>query len=157
VRYLLVDRVESVEPGRSAVGWKNVAMSEDVLEWHFPDRPIVPGTLIVEACAQLAGWLEAVTSDFERWVLLDRVASARVFGFAVPGDRVEVSVEQVAHADPGRRAYRAEARVGAERRAAVEFEAVVVPLESLDTKERARRAYEVLRGAPPSAGRRGGA
>jgi 3-hydroxyacyl-[acyl-carrier-protein] dehydratase len=158
VRWLLVDRIDVVEPGRRAVGWKNAAMSEDVFEWHFPDRPIVPGTVVLEAFAQLAGWLEAVGSEFERWVLLDRVASAKVVGFAVPGDRIELRLEQIPHADPGRRAYRAESLVGGERRALVEFEAVVVPLESLDAKDRARRTFDVLRGAPPPPGpRKGGA
>jgi len=149
MRYLLVDRIDSIEPGAKALGWKNAAMSEDVFEWHFPGRPIVPGTILLEAFAQLAGWLEAVSSGFERWVLLDRVESAKVFGFAVPGDRIELRIEQVPHADPNRRAYRAESLVGGERRSLAEFEAVVVPLDTLDSKERAKAAYEALLGAPP--------
>jgi 3-hydroxyacyl-[acyl-carrier-protein] dehydratase len=150
MRYLLVDRIDAVEPNKRASGWKNAAMSEDVFEWHFPDRPIVPGTIVLESLAQLAGWLEAVSSGFERWVLLDRVASAKVIGFAVPGDRIELRLEQVPHADPARRSYRGESLVGGERRALVEFEAVVVPLESLDAKDRAKRAYEALAGASPA-------
>ena len=146
MRYLLVDRIEELVPGVLARGSKNVAMSEDYLEWHFPERPIVPGTLVLEALAQLAGWHEAATSEFSRWVLLDRVGSARYFGFAVPGDRIELRLEVVAHADPERRAYRGESTVGGERKALLEFEAKVVSLETLDARERVERAYQQLRG-----------
>ncbi len=70
MRFLLVDRIDDVEKDRSIRGSKLAAMSEDYFEWHFPERPIVPGVLILEACAQLAGWLEAASSDFERWFLI---------------------------------------------------------------------------------------
>jgi 3-hydroxyacyl-[acyl-carrier-protein] dehydratase len=152
VRYLLVDRIVEVEPARRIVGWKNAAMSEDYFEWHFPEMPIVPGMLVLEACAQLAGWLEAADSSFERWVLLDRVGSARYYGFAVAGDRLELRVERVESA-PDRRAYRAESLVSGERRATLEFEAQVVPLDGLETRERAERAYRMLRGEKPVDGR----
>ena len=146
MRYLLVDRIESIDPDRSAVAWKNVAMSEDYLEWHFPGRPIVPGTIVLEAFAQLAGWLEAASSGCERWVLLDRVTSARYSGFSVPGDRIELFLERVAGTDPARRSYRGESKVKGERRALVEFEAVVVPVETLDAKETVARDLATLRG-----------
>ena len=146
MRYLLVDRIEELTPQVSVKAWKNVAMSEDYLEWHFPERPIVPGTLVLEALSQLAGWHEAATSEFSRWVLLDRVWSARYFGFAVPGDRIDLRLEIVASADPERRAYRGESSVGGERKALLEFEAKVVPLETLDGRERVERAYKQLRG-----------
>jgi 3-hydroxyacyl-[acyl-carrier-protein] dehydratase len=154
VRYLLVDRVEEVVPGALARGAKNVAMSEDYLEWHFPGRPVVPGTLVLEMFAQLAGWHEAVASGFSRWFLLDRVTSARYFGVAVPGDRIDLRVEVVPCDDPARRRFRAESAVAGERKAAVEFEGVVVPLEDLDAKARVEQAWRVLQ-PPAAAGRRG--
>lgn len=153
MRYLLVDRIESIDGDRGAVAWKNVAMSEDYLEWHFPGKPVVPGTLVLEAFAQLAGWLEASASACERWVLLDRVASARYEGICVPGDRIELRLERVETADPARRAYRGTSTVGGERRATVEFEAVVVPVESLDARATVARDLETLRGPPPPRGR----
>jgi 3-hydroxyacyl-[acyl-carrier-protein] dehydratase len=150
VRFLLVDRVASVEGDRRIVGFKNVALSEDYLEWHFPEQPIVPGMLVLEAFAQLAGWLEAKASSFERWVLLDRVVSARYYGFAVPGDRIELRLERVDAPDlpADRRAYRGESLVDGARRATVEFEASVVPLDGLDSRERAERAFQVLLATP---------
>jgi 3-hydroxyacyl-[acyl-carrier-protein] dehydratase len=155
VRFLLVDRIGDVVPGVSARGWKTVAMSEDYLEWHFPGRPILPGTLVAEALAQLAGWHEAVASDFQRWVLVDRVVSARYFGFSGPGDRLDLAVEVLPASDAERRAYRGEATVDGERRALVELEAAVVPLESLESREHMRRLHAALRGEKPSRDARG--
>lgn len=150
MRFLLVDRVAEVEPGRFIAGWKNAAMSEDYLEWHFPERPIVPGMLILEACAQLAGWLEAASSDFERWFLLDGVRSARYYAFAVPGDRIDLTLERTDDGgDDERRVYLAASRVGDTRGASIEFEGRVVELETLEAREQARRAWAVLRGEAP--------
>lgn len=152
MRYLLVDRVEAPAAGAPFTGWKNVALSEDYLEWHFPEQPIVPGVLVLEALVQLAGWHEAQASGFTRWFLLDHVRSARWFGFAVPGDRLELRLEPLAPASDvaeGRRAWRGESRVGGERRALVEFEGLTVPLETLESREQAERAWRVLRGEPP--------
>jgi 3-hydroxyacyl-[acyl-carrier-protein] dehydratase len=146
VRFLLVDRITAYDADRSIHGWKNVAMSEDYLEWHFPERPIVPGVLILEACVQLAGWLEAASSDFQRWFLLDRVHSARYYDFAVPGDRIQLSLERIEHEDPERRAFRAETRVDERRGATLEIEGRLVPLASLESREAAQRAWSGLRG-----------
>ncbi len=147
MRYLLVDRIE--EAGAEHIrGWKNVAMSEDYLEWHFPEKPIMPGVLVLEALSQLAGWMEASSSSFERWVLLDRVRSARYYRFAVPGDRVALSVDRVESEDENRRTYRAQATVNGERAAVVEFEAQVVALEDLESRDTMRRSFDALLGAP---------
>jgi 3-hydroxyacyl-[acyl-carrier-protein] dehydratase len=54
---LLVDRVESLDPGRGIVAIKAVTINEPFFEGHFPGRPIMPGVLIVEALAQAAGVL----------------------------------------------------------------------------------------------------
>lgn len=61
--FLLVDRVTSVEKGKSIVGFKNVTMNEQFFQGHFPGKPIMPGVLILEAMAQISGILGFVTHD----------------------------------------------------------------------------------------------
>ena len=146
MRFLLLDRIEEVVPGQSARGWKNASMTEDYFEWHFPERPIVPGMLVLESFVQLAGWTEAASSDFERWFLLDRVKAARYYAFAGPGDRIDLKLEVVACDDAERRAFKGESSVRGERSSIVEFEGRVVTLGGLEGVERARRMYDVLRG-----------
>jgi len=146
MRFLLIDHIEEIVPGQSARGWKNAAMSEDYFEWHFPERPIVPGMLVLEACVQLAGWTEAAGSDFQHWILLDRVKAARYYAFAGPGDRIDLALESVPCEDPERRAFKAESSVGGERSAVIEFEGRVVSLGDLENTDRARRMFASLRG-----------
>ena len=55
--FLMIDRVEDVITGKSAVGIKNVTINEPFFQGHFPGHPIMPGVLIVEAMAQVGGML----------------------------------------------------------------------------------------------------
>ena len=59
--FLLIDRIEEVELGESAVGIKNVSLNEWYFQGHFPDHPILPGVLIIEAMAQTAAALVVKT------------------------------------------------------------------------------------------------
>ncbi len=57
MRFFLIDRITTWEPGALAEGVKNVALSEDFFDDHFPRRPVMPGVLILEGMAQLGGLL----------------------------------------------------------------------------------------------------
>jgi len=92
VRFVMVDRIESLDPGVRAVGIKNVTMSEDFLTYHFPDNPVMPGMLILEAMIQLGNWLIAVSSDFKLKGILDRVERAKFKSVVRPGDKIEIEV-----------------------------------------------------------------
>lgn len=61
--FLLVDRVVELVPGESIVAYKNVTVNEPFFNGHFPDHPVMPGVLIVEAMAQAAGVLGFKTMD----------------------------------------------------------------------------------------------
>ena len=51
--FLLVDCIEELEPGVKAVGYKNVTVNEPFFQGHFPQQPVMPGVLIIEALAQV--------------------------------------------------------------------------------------------------------
>ena len=144
MRYLLVDRILEWQAGERILGLKSVTMSEDFLEFHFPRNPIMPGVLLLEALAQLAGWLEAASSDFRRWFLLQSVRKCMFYGFAIPGDAVELEVRAQAGEDPSRRAFVGVCSVLRKRRVVAEFEGDVVPLEDIEYPEDRKRAFQIL-------------
>jgi 3-hydroxyacyl-[acyl-carrier-protein] dehydratase len=91
MRYLLLDRVTRWVPGREAEGVKNVSLSEDFFEDHFPLKPVMPGTLIIEGMAQLAGILleEAMKAEGARVkALMSQVERAKFRRPVYPGDRL---------------------------------------------------------------------
>ena len=61
--FLLIDRVLEVTPGESILAYKNISISEDVFNGHFPGAPIFPGVMIIEAMAQASGILGFITSN----------------------------------------------------------------------------------------------
>ena len=144
MRYLLVDHITGVEPDTSIRGVKNVAMSEDFLEFHFPRNPIMPGVMLLEALAQLTGWLSAVSSDFGQWFVIGSVVKCKYYGFAFPGDQVELEVSVAGEAEDGSPLYLGIATVGGRKKAVAEFSGKVLPLNDIDEAEEKRREYQVL-------------
>lgn len=144
MRYLLVDRILEVKAGEKIRGIKNIAMSEDFLEYHFPRNPVMPGMLLVEALVQLTGWLEAASSDFRNWLLLSRVRSSRFYGFSLPGDQVELTVELSPQSGTDARIYTGTALVGGKKKASAEFEGEIISLEEIEDIDGQRRFFSVL-------------
>ncbi len=92
--FLLVDRVVELNPGESIVAYKNVTVNEPFFNGHFPDHPVMPGVLIVEAMAQAAGILGFKTMDktpqdgsIYYFVGADNLRFKRP---VVPGDRLQL-------------------------------------------------------------------
>lgn len=96
MRYFLIDKVTELVPGERIRGVKNVTLSDEILHDHFPDHPILPGVLIIEAAAQLAGFLLESTfnrkGDALRRAVLVQIQQAKFHDTAGPGDQLDLSV-----------------------------------------------------------------
>ncbi len=90
---LLVDRILELEPER-IVGIKNVTANEPFFDGHFPDFPVMPGVLIVEAMAQTAGVLvlQSIPDRDQKLVLLVSIEAARFRKPVVPGDQLRIEM-----------------------------------------------------------------
>ena len=77
MRFVLIDRILELEPGRRAVATVRFDAAHDVFADHFPGMPIVPGVLVTEAMGQTGGWLLAATHGFESWPLLVMISNAK--------------------------------------------------------------------------------
>jgi 3-hydroxyacyl-[acyl-carrier-protein] dehydratase len=92
MRYLMVDRLLEVDSGNRAVGLKNVTQTEDFFTHHFPEHPVMPGALTIEAMAQAGGRLICVSRDFKVRPMLLAVENARFSGQIQPGDQMRIEV-----------------------------------------------------------------
>jgi len=97
--FLLVDRVVEFSAGQSLVAIKNVSINEPFFQGHFPEKPVMPGVLILEALAQATGLLAFKTGDGKRepgtlyyLVGVDRVRFKQP---VEPGDQLRLSVEVI--------------------------------------------------------------
>jgi beta-hydroxyacyl-ACP dehydratase FabZ len=92
--FLLVDRIEELEAER-IVGIKNVTVNEPFFVGHFPDYPVMPGVLIVEAMAQVAGVLvlSGIPDRKNKLVLLAGVDGAKFRKPVRPGDQVRIEMK----------------------------------------------------------------
>lgn len=93
--FLLVDRIVELEPGKRVVGIKNVSMNEPHFVGHFPNFPVMPGVLIVEAMAQTGGILALGDGQdhSDKLVFFASIEKARFRRPVVPGDQLRMEVE----------------------------------------------------------------
>ena len=92
--FLLVDRVLEIEPRKRLVGLKNFTINEEFFVGHFPDRPVVPGVLLIEGMAQAGGLLalhDHPQRD-EKLIYFAGIDRARFRNPVVPGDQVRYEV-----------------------------------------------------------------
>jgi 3-hydroxyacyl-[acyl-carrier-protein] dehydratase len=92
--FLLVDRILEIEPGKRIVGLKNVTANEPHFTGHFPERPIMPGVLIVEAMAQVGAVLMLQQPQFrDKLALFAGIDGCRFRRVVSPGDQLRIEVE----------------------------------------------------------------
>ena len=101
--FLLVDRILEFDPGKRIVGLKNVTMNEPYFQGHFPDFPILPGVIIIEAMAQTGGLFvfgrnpeEAENKNF----FFSGIDKARFRKPVIPGDQMIIELEMLKHRGP---------------------------------------------------------
>ena len=91
--FLLVDRIIEIEPGIKATGIKNVTFNEGFFQGHFPGQPIMPGVLIIEAMAQVAGLLAFCSgADAGKTVYFMSIEKAKFRKPVVPGDQLRLEI-----------------------------------------------------------------
>ncbi len=94
--FLLVDRIIEMEPGIRAVGIKNVTANEPQFTGHWPDNPVMPGVLILEAMAQVGGvMLLADIEDDDKLAVFGGVDRARFRRQVIPGDQLRFEVDML--------------------------------------------------------------
>lgn len=94
--FLLVDRVTEMEEGKIITGYKNVTINEEFFNGHFPEEPVMPGVLILEAIAQVGAIAILSKEEFKGKIPLFAGADkVRFRQKVVPGDRLELSCEIV--------------------------------------------------------------
>ena len=92
--FLLVDKIEELEPGVRAVGIKNVTQNEPFFQGHFPDYPVMPGVLIVEAMAQVGAVGVMVKEEYrDKLALFAGIDNVRFRRQVIPGDVLTMEVE----------------------------------------------------------------
>jgi 3-hydroxyacyl-[acyl-carrier-protein] dehydratase len=95
--FLLVDRVIEIDADNSAIGIKNVTVNEPHFQGHFPEQPVMPGVLIIEAMAQTAGAICVKNSSTDKpsLVYFMTIDNAKFRRPVVPGDRLEIHVKKL--------------------------------------------------------------
>ncbi len=95
---LMIDKLVEIKAGESAVGIKNVSYNEEFFQGHFPQKPVMPGVLIIEAMAQAAAAYTSYTEELDtagKIVLFMGVDKARFRKPVVPGDQLRITVKTV--------------------------------------------------------------
>lgn len=93
--FLLVDRILELEPEKRIVGLKNVTINEPFFQGHFPGAPVMPGVLIIEAMAQVAGVMiyRNLPDREKKLIYFTGIESAKFRRPVVPGDQLRIEME----------------------------------------------------------------
>lgn len=100
--FLLVDRVLNFEPGKSILALKNITCNENFFNGHFPEQPVMPGVLVIEALAQASGLLIFYTTNTRadkktNWYYFAGIDKARFKRIVEPGDQLHLHAEVAKH------------------------------------------------------------
>jgi 3-hydroxyacyl-[acyl-carrier-protein] dehydratase len=94
MKFILIDKIESIDPGRRIVASKNLTLAEEYLGDHFPSFPVLPGVLMVEAATQAAAWLVRQAQDWAcSCVVLAGARNVKYASFVKPGSVLRCQVD----------------------------------------------------------------
>ncbi len=95
MRFMLLDRICSLEPDTELIAVKNVSLAEDYLADHFPEFPVLPGVFMLEAATQAGAWLVRLSENYAHSIVTLHEARAVKFAdFVTPGHTLQVRVQQ---------------------------------------------------------------
>ena len=93
MKFILIDRVTELEPGKQLTAVKSVSLAEEYLGDHFPAFPVLPGVLLLEGLIESASWLVRHQQDFANsMVLLETTKNVKYKSFAAPGMQIQYTV-----------------------------------------------------------------
>jgi len=126
--FLFVDRIIEIEQHKRAVGLKNVTFNEPFFKGHFPERPIMPGVLILEALAQVAGVLAFYSLGGRRGhiPLFTGIDRAKFRAPVVPGDQLRLELEVTRRRGDRVWTFNGRATVNGKLAAQAELQAMIV-------------------------------
>jgi 3-hydroxyacyl-[acyl-carrier-protein] dehydratase len=127
---LMIDRLIDIKPGDSAVAVKNVSYNEQFFQGHFPQKPIMPGVLMIEAMAQAAAAFTSYTENLDsegKIVLFMGVDKARFRKPVIPGDQLLIKVRTAQRRPPVWR-FEGEATVNGKLVAEASFSAMLAQI-----------------------------
>ena len=149
MRFLLIDRILAYTKEKSAVGSKDVTMSEDFLADHFPRFPVMPGVLQIEAITQLASWLVFTSSNYTKKGILAEIGTIKFRDFVKPGDKMVIDVT-FESADSEGVVFKATVKVDDKLKTTLSSARLrYVPVDELEDPEEAREYFDFLTGEKP--------
>ncbi|MHC4639237.1 MAG: 3-hydroxyacyl-ACP dehydratase FabZ family protein [Planctomycetota bacterium] len=94
MRFILIDKIVSLDSGKVIKAVKSVSLAEEYLADHFPTFPVLPGVLLLEGLIESASWLVREAGNFAHsMILLEEARNVKYKSFLAPGAQVEYTVE----------------------------------------------------------------